>query len=219
MSPRTVISDNSRLQISDAEAPIAELMPWTVAVIADSAQCFYELLVRRLTDPEREALWQDYIRFGELFGMPREAAPASYEAFRAYYRGKLASEEMFLTGEARYIGYATAFEIPLPRLHQPGKQIHDLIMLGSCPGVCASCTGFSSPGPSRWHGRPPCGRLAPAAPRHPVSSRGGGTRPRSSGWRARSAGGSPTGGRRLICAKTADRHPRLPEPAPSRRAA
>lgn len=110
-----------------------ELMLWTVAVIADSAQCFYELLVRRLSDAEREELWQDYLRFGELFRMPREAAPQSYEQFRTYYRDKLASKEMFLTEEARYIGYATAFEIPLPRLHQPAKRAHDLLMLGSLP--------------------------------------------------------------------------------------
>jgi uncharacterized protein (DUF2236 family) len=109
------------------------LMLWTVAVIADSAQRFYELLVRRLSVEEREALWQDYIRFGELFGLPRSAAPPGYDAFRAYYRGRLAAEDMFLTDEARYIGYATAFEIPLPRLHQPGKRVHDLLMLGSLP--------------------------------------------------------------------------------------
>ena len=110
-----------------------ELMLWTVAVIADSAQCFYELFVARLSDEEREALWQDYIRFGELFGMPRECAPASYAGFREYWRAKLASEEMFLTEEARYIGYATAFEIPLPWVHQAGKRVHDLLMLGSLP--------------------------------------------------------------------------------------
>lgn len=110
-----------------------ELMLWTVAVIADSAQSFYELLVRRLNPHEREALWQDYIRFGELFGMPREAAPPDYEAFRAYFRGKLASDELYLTEEARYIGYATAFEIPMPKLQQPGKRVHDLLMLGSLP--------------------------------------------------------------------------------------
>jgi uncharacterized protein (DUF2236 family) len=110
-----------------------ELMLWTVAVIADSAQCFYELLVRRLSVEERDALWQDYIRFAELFGMPRSAAPPTYDAFRAYYRGRLAGQDMFLTHEARYIGYATAFEIPLPRLQQPGKRVHDLLMLGSLP--------------------------------------------------------------------------------------
>jgi uncharacterized protein (DUF2236 family) len=67
-----------------------ELMLWTVAVMADSAQCFYELFVRRLSVPERDAFWQDYVRFGELFGMPRDAAPATYDAFRAYYRERLA---------------------------------------------------------------------------------------------------------------------------------
>ena len=103
------------------------LMLWTVAVMAESAQCFYELLVRRLEDSEREALWQDYLRFGELFGMPRSECPASYDAFRAYYRDRLASEEMFLTDEARYIGYATAFEIPMPTIQQPGKRVHEAI--------------------------------------------------------------------------------------------
>jgi uncharacterized protein (DUF2236 family) len=110
-----------------------ELMLWTVAVMADSAQYFYELFVARLSDDEREALWRDYIRFAELFGMPRKVAPASYGAFRGWWETKLASEEMFLTAEARYIGHATAFEIPLPRSHQLGKRIHDLIMLGSLP--------------------------------------------------------------------------------------
>jgi uncharacterized protein (DUF2236 family) len=110
-----------------------ELMLWTIAVMMDSAQYFYELFIARLSDHEREALWQDYIRFAELFGMPREAAPPSYAAFRVWWEAKLASEEMFLTDEARYIGHATAFEIPLPRSHQLGKRIHDLIMLGSLP--------------------------------------------------------------------------------------
>jgi uncharacterized protein (DUF2236 family) len=110
-----------------------ELMLWTVAVIADSAQFFYELLVRRLSAEERERLWQDYVRFGELFGMPRAVAPSSYRGFRAYWESQLASEEMYLTDEARYIGYATAFEIPLPRTHQLGKHVHDALMLGSLP--------------------------------------------------------------------------------------
>lgn len=110
-----------------------QLMLWTVAVMADSAQCFFELLVRRLSDDEREAFWQDYLRFGELFGMPRSECPPTYRAFRTYYRDRLASDEMFLTAEARYIGYATAFEIPMPTIQQPGKRVHDLLMLGSLP--------------------------------------------------------------------------------------
>jgi uncharacterized protein (DUF2236 family) len=110
-----------------------ELMLWTVAVIADSAACFYELLVRRLSGKELEALWQDYLLFGELFGMPRAAAPATWQEFREYWDTSLAGEDLHLTPEARYVGHATAFEIPMPATHQPAKRIHDLIMLGSMP--------------------------------------------------------------------------------------
>jgi uncharacterized protein (DUF2236 family) len=119
------------------------LMLWTVAVIADSAQCFYELFIRRLSPAEREALWQDYLRFAELFGMPRDDAPRSYPEFRRYWQERLASEEMFLTDEARYLGYATAFEIPLPPLHQPGKRVHDAVMLGTLPRRVRELYGIS----------------------------------------------------------------------------
>jgi uncharacterized protein (DUF2236 family) len=75
--------------------------------------------------------------------MPRESAPQNYGAFRAYYRDKLASDEMFLTDEARYIGYATALEIPMPRIHQGGKRVHDLLMLGSLPRRVRELYGLS----------------------------------------------------------------------------
>ena len=110
-----------------------ELMLWTLAVIADSGPYFYELFARRLSAEEHERLWQDYVRFGELFGMPRDVAPPTHREFRAWWEAKIAGEEMHLTEEARRIGYATAFEIPLPTAHQPAKRVHDLIMLGSLP--------------------------------------------------------------------------------------
>lgn len=110
-----------------------ELMLWTVAVTADSALCFYELFVRRLSDWERDACWQDWVRFGELFGMERAVAPPTYAAFRAWWDERLASDELHLTEEARYMGHAAAFEIPLPAANQPAKRLHDLVMLGSLP--------------------------------------------------------------------------------------
>jgi uncharacterized protein (DUF2236 family) len=110
-----------------------ELMLWTVAVIADSAEVFYELLVRPLSRREKEALWRDYVRFGELFVMPPEAAPGSHREFRAWWEGTLASEEMHLNDDARYVGYATAFEIPIPGIYAPAARLHNLVMLGSLP--------------------------------------------------------------------------------------
>ncbi len=119
------------------------LMLWTVAVIADSALFFYELLIRRLSPAEREALWQDYRRFAELFGMPPESVPATFEEFRAYWAERMAAEDLFLTDEARLIGYATAFEIPFPPLQQPAKAMHDAVMRGSLPARIRELYGLS----------------------------------------------------------------------------
>jgi uncharacterized protein (DUF2236 family) len=110
-----------------------ELMLWTVAVIADSAQWFYEHLVAPLGDGEREALWQDYVRFAELFRAPRESFPATYGEFRAWYERQLAGPDLFLTEEARYMGHASAFQIPTEPSRLPAKRLHDLMMLGSLP--------------------------------------------------------------------------------------
>jgi uncharacterized protein (DUF2236 family) len=110
-----------------------ELMLWTVAVIADSAEWFYDRLVRPLTSDQREALWQDYLRFGELFKMPRSAAPPTHREFREWYERQLAGADLHLTEEALFMGHASAFEIPMPSAQHLLKRLHDLVMLGSLP--------------------------------------------------------------------------------------
>jgi uncharacterized protein (DUF2236 family) len=108
-------------------------MLWTVAVIADSAQYFHELFVRRLSGSEREALWQDYRRFAELFGLARDHTPASYGEYRDWWRSELAGERMYLTDEARYVGHATCFEIPFSAAGRIAKPLHDAVQLGALP--------------------------------------------------------------------------------------
>ena len=120
-----------------------ELMLWTVAVLVDSAQRFYELFVRRLSDRERDILWQEWVRFGALFGLPPSSAPSSYHGFRAWWNAQLASERLCLTDEARQVGYEMAFAIPLPRRNQPAKRVHDLIMLGCLPPRARELYGLS----------------------------------------------------------------------------
>ena len=110
-----------------------ELMLWTVAVIADSAQVFYELFVGPLSAAQRDRLWSDYVRFGELFGMPREVAPGSHAEFRSWYEGRLAGDDAHLTDDARYVGSAIMFQIPVPTSRWPAMRVHNLIMLGSLP--------------------------------------------------------------------------------------
>jgi uncharacterized protein (DUF2236 family) len=109
------------------------LMLWTIAVIADSAEWFYDRLVRPLAGEEREALWQDYLHFAELFKMPRSSAPSTHREYREWYERQLAGPDLHLTDEARFMGYASAFEIPMPVSRQLPKRMHDLVMLGSLP--------------------------------------------------------------------------------------
>jgi uncharacterized protein (DUF2236 family) len=109
------------------------LMLWTMGNLADSSTWFYERLVKPLSAADTEALWQDWVRFGELFGLAREHVPESYPEFRAWFAGQLAGEDLFLSDEARYMGHTSAFEIPMPARRQPFKKVHDALMLYSLP--------------------------------------------------------------------------------------
>jgi uncharacterized protein (DUF2236 family) len=120
-----------------------ELMLWTMAVIADSAEYFYELFVRRLDADEREQLWQEWIRFAELFGMPRSAAPSSYPEFRDWYDGFIAGELAHLTDRARLIGAGVGLEIPFAFPEELVKPLHDLVIRGSLPHEARMAYGLS----------------------------------------------------------------------------
>ncbi|MEV0332926.1 oxygenase MpaB family protein [Nocardia sp. NPDC050717] len=112
------------------------LMFMTMAFTFDSAEAMYDRLVRALTPTEREDLYQDYVRWGELFGMPRAAAPADYPAFRRYFDGYLNSAELFLTDEAHLVGSYLAGHRKAYRLRPPAEQVGAtlyLLIQGSLP--------------------------------------------------------------------------------------
>lgn len=114
----------------------SHLMFMTMAFTFDSAEVMHDLLVRRLSATEREDLYQDYVRWGELFGMPREAAPASYPEFRRYFDDYLASDELYLTDEARLVGaYLSGQEVAYPMRSPLGKVVGGVYLLiqGSLP--------------------------------------------------------------------------------------
>jgi uncharacterized protein (DUF2236 family) len=110
-----------------------EFLLWILACLADSAQAVYERFARRLTRPEREAFWQDYLLLGELFGLDRRHAPANYAAYRGYMAERLASDDLHVTDGAREIGRTVAFEVPLPRHRQPALLAINLAVAGLLP--------------------------------------------------------------------------------------
>lgn len=110
-----------------------ELMLWTLAVIADSGREMYETMARPLSAAEREALWQDYARFGELFGLPRDSVPATYPEFRSWWDGKLASPDLHATEHALEMAPLVAFRQPVPVPARLNLETQNLIIKGTLP--------------------------------------------------------------------------------------
>jgi uncharacterized protein (DUF2236 family) len=110
-----------------------ELMLWTLAVIADSGRAMYETMVRPLSAAEREGLWQDYVRFGELFGLPPSEVPASYREFKAWWDERLASPDLQATPHGLEMAPLVAFEQPVPRAAQGNIALQNHIIKGTLP--------------------------------------------------------------------------------------
>ncbi|MBE7325720.1 DUF2236 domain-containing protein [Nocardioides sp. Y6] len=119
-----------------------ELMLWTMAVLADSSRVCFEALVRPLTPAEREDLWQDWIHFGELFGMPREVAPPTAPEFDAWLRGKIEGPDFHVTDEARVVGRAIATAMPVPARIRLGSRGTGLVVVGLLPERVRQAFGF-----------------------------------------------------------------------------
>lgn len=110
-----------------------KLMLWTLAVIADSGREMYETMARPLNEGEREALWQDYVRFGELFGLPRSEVPASHRQFQAWWKERLSSPDLYATPHALEVAPLVAFEQPVPITARGNLAMQNLIIKGTLP--------------------------------------------------------------------------------------
>lgn len=112
------------------------LMWWTVAFTLDSVEFMYDNMVGRLRDREREELFEGFVAWAELFGMPRSGAPSSYAEFRETYDAWLASDEPRLVPEARIIGRHIAgmsgYGLPLRLVTSPALAT---VVQGSLPPV------------------------------------------------------------------------------------
>jgi uncharacterized protein (DUF2236 family) len=110
-----------------------ELMLWVVAPMYDSALTLYELLVRPLDPAKRERLWHEYLRFGELFGMPSRHAPQTVGELDVWWQEQLGSDRTFLTEYARAVGRSIATKLPLPPWARPPMRAGTHVLIGSLP--------------------------------------------------------------------------------------
>lgn len=124
----------------DYEALMPEFLLAVLMSTADSAEAMYEACVRRLTTEEREALWQDYLLMGELFGLPRSAAPQTYGEYRALLGAHLASDNAFMIeaglrnqSAVDSDAYSMVLRPPVPKVAVPLRNTLMLLVVGTLP--------------------------------------------------------------------------------------
>lgn len=120
-----------------------ELMLWTMGVLADSSRVCFEALVRPLLPAERDELWQDWVRFGELFGMPRSVAPATAQEFDQWMKEKVEGADFHVTAEARVVGRAIATAMPVPARVRLGSRGTGFVVVGLLPPRVREAFGFT----------------------------------------------------------------------------
>lgn len=120
--------EGSRFSANDPELAL-----WILACLADSALAAYRAFVGRLEHAESQLFWQEYRTLGQLFGLPPDAMPATYEDFRSYMHRMLRGDVLFVTDDARELGRRVAFDIPVPTVGLPAKPALNLAVAGLLP--------------------------------------------------------------------------------------
>jgi len=85
-----------RYQANDVDA-----LFWVQATLIDTAVLTYELLCEPLTLAEKEKYYDESRLFSGLFGIPEEAMPKDWPAFRRYFDAMLASDAITMSQPAK----------------------------------------------------------------------------------------------------------------------
>ncbi len=95
----------------------ASALMWVHATLVDTALVSYELVLPPLTPEARARYYAECRIVGALFGIPIDAQPPDWQAFRRYVEGMLASDRLTVGASARNIGASAligAGQVPVP---------------------------------------------------------------------------------------------------------
>jgi uncharacterized protein (DUF2236 family) len=91
-----------------------ELVRWVWATLVDTSLLVYEELVEPLDAAARESFFAGQRVLARLLGVPEDRVPAGYDAFRRYFDGMLAGDELVVGDEAREIAQAVLHPAAVP---------------------------------------------------------------------------------------------------------
>ena len=135
----------------DANDP--ELKLWVLSTITDSTLLVYELFVSKLSTADREQYYADSLRVAELFGIPEQLVPPTYDDFRVYFDRMMDGDAIQVGDQAKQIYRALFARTPSGLL----------LFAGSAPSIAllperlrdAYGFGWKSSGTRVWHRIPP----------------------------------------------------------------
>ena len=109
-----------------------QLLLWVHTTLVDSALLVHSQWVRRLSEPEQRAYYEDMKTCARLFGTPPEVIPATLGDFRDYVEEMLEGDELCVTETAREIASAVLHP-PLPLVLRPAMEAVKVVTASLMP--------------------------------------------------------------------------------------
>lgn len=119
-----------------------ELLLWILAAFIDSSYRAFERYVRPLSPAEREELWQQWRRVGEIFGLGPDDMPSTHAIHEVYVDAMLRSGQLVVTDAARDLSRRVILNPPLPPVMYPAKLLVNQLTVDSLPGDLRQQYGF-----------------------------------------------------------------------------
>ena len=121
-----------------------ELLMWVLFTLVDSALVVYQLYVRKLTDDQQAAYWEDYKQVGRLFGLRDRDMPTTTRDLREYKREMLDGDALHVSDWARRRARAIVLEPPAPLVARPLVETVNFITVALLPDRIRREYGFSA---------------------------------------------------------------------------
>jgi len=122
-----------------------ELLLWVHATLIDSALVAYRLFVAPLAPEERITYYNDSKKLAALFGIGEETIPVSLEAFEAYMKRMLLSNELSVGPTAKDLAHDVLY--PRPWIFKPGGPLFRFVTAGLLPDTLRAAYSL------RWSAR------------------------------------------------------------------
>ena len=122
-----------------------ELLLWVHATLIDSALVAYRLFVAPLAPEERITYYNDSKKLAALFGIGEETIPVSLEAFEAYMKRMLLSNEIAVGPTAKGLAHDVLY--PRPWIFKPGGPLFRFVTAGLLPDTLRAAYSL------RWSAR------------------------------------------------------------------